>query len=102
VFEVADGKVRRQVWEPKDFGVPTAQLRDLIGGDATYNASILRDVLEGQRGARRDIVVVNAAAGLVAAGLVTQLHEGVVLAEKSIDSGAALAKLDALRKYRPA
>ena len=78
----------------------------MIGGDATYNASILRDVLEGQRGeksgARRDIVVVNAAAGLVAAGLVTQLHEGVVLAENSIDSGAALAKLDALRKYRPA
>ena len=82
------------------FGVPKAELRELVGGDATYNASILRDVLEGQRGARRDIVVVNAAAGLLAAGLAKDLFEGVAMAEKSIDSHAALAKLEALRKQR--
>lgn len=101
VFEVAGGDVKKNVWTPEDFGVPRAQMRDLTGGDAVYNASILRDVLEGQRGARRDIVVVNAAAGLVAAGLAKDLREGVALAEKSIDSGAALSKLEALREHRP-
>lgn len=101
VFEVANGKVTKHLWTPDDFGVAKAELRDLIGGDATYNASILRDVLEGQRGAPRDIVVVNAAAGLVAAGLAQDLREGVMQAERSIDSGAALAKLEMLRKYRP-
>lgn len=104
VFEVAGGTIQPHVWTPKDFGVPQAELSDLIGGDATYNASILRDVLEGQKGAkagaRRDIVVVNAAAGLVAAGLAKDLLEGVAAAEKSIDSGAAFEKLEMLRKYR--
>ncbi len=52
VFEVVGRSVKKHVWEPQDFGVARAELRDLIGGDATYNASILRDVLEGQRGAR--------------------------------------------------
>lgn len=102
VFEVANGVIQRHVWTPGDFGVPQVELRDLIGGDAAYNASILRDVLEGQRGAPRDIVVVNAAAGLVAAGLARDLREGMAMAEKSIDSGAAMSKLEMLRKYRPA
>lgn len=98
VFEVAGGKIRRHVWEPADFGVPVAEKSALLGGDATYNASIVRDILAGEIGPRRDIVVANAAAGLLAAGLAEDLSEGVRLAEKSLDSGAARGKLEALTR----
>ncbi len=98
VFEVLGTAVTRHVWEPADFGVPVAEKSALLGGDATYNASIVRDVLSGERGARRDVVVANAAAGLVAAGLASDLRQGVALAEKSIDSGAARAKLEAIAR----
>ena len=97
VFEVTS-KIVRHVWEPSDFSVPVASKSALQGGDATYNASILRDILAGETGARRDIVLANAAAGLLAAGLAKDLSEGVILASKSIDSGAARAKLEAIAK----
>jgi anthranilate phosphoribosyltransferase len=97
VYEISDGKIEKRVWEPEDFGVRKAELRDLMGGDAVYNASILKDVLEGQWGPRRDIVVVNAAAGLLAGGRAKDLREGVALAENSIDSGKALTKFNLLR-----
>jgi anthranilate phosphoribosyltransferase len=98
IFEVAAGKIIRHVWGPKDFGVPVAERPALQGGDATYNASIVRDVLHGELGPRRDIVVANAAAGLLAAGLAKDLFEGVTMAMQSIDSGAARAKLEALTR----
>jgi anthranilate phosphoribosyltransferase len=98
VFEVTGAKVARLVWEPSDFEAPVAQRSELLGGDATYNASIVRDVLSGQTGPRRDIVVANAAAGLLAAGLAKDLNEGVSMARKSIDSGAARDKLEALAR----
>ncbi|MFM2125860.1 MAG: anthranilate phosphoribosyltransferase, partial [Acidobacteriota bacterium] len=95
---VAQGKVRRQVWEPATFGVARASMEDLKGGDAVLNASITRAILEGERGPKRDVVIANAAAGLVAAGLAENLGSGVVTAAESIDSGSAWAKLQQLKE----
>jgi anthranilate phosphoribosyltransferase len=66
------------------------------GGDAQANARLTLDVLEGKPGAKRNMVLINAAAALVAAGAATDLREGVELAAKSIDHGAALTRLEQL------
>jgi anthranilate phosphoribosyltransferase len=80
-------------------GLPVAKLEDFIGGDVDTNASLLYDVLTGIPGARRDIVLLNAAAALVAAGLAGDLKEGVALGAEAIDSGQAAATLAKLRKF---
>ena len=98
VFEVAGGKVTQYVWEPATFGVARAAIEDLKGGDAEMNASITRAILEGEKGPKRDVVIANAAAGLVAAGIAGSLGEGVVAAAESIDSGSAWAKLQQLKE----
>ncbi len=98
VFEVVGDSVTRRVWEPEDFGVARAEMSALLGGDAMHNAGIVRAILDGEVGPRRDIVVANAAAGLMAAGLATDLRSGVAMASKSIDSGAARGKLEALHE----
>ncbi len=102
VFEVRDGRVDKHVWTPADFGVPRATLADLDGGDPERNCAIARKVLAGEKCPQRDIVLVNAAAGLVAAGLAPGLREGVAMAADAIDSGAARAKLDALVRFSQA
>jgi anthranilate phosphoribosyltransferase len=71
-------------------------MADLKGGDAAFNAKVIRSVLEGETGARRDIGVLNAAAALMVAGRVSDLATGLNLARESIDSGSAVAVLDAL------
>lgn len=96
VSEVREGAVHSYKITPEDFGVPRAPLEALLGGDAAENARIIRGLLDGEAGPRRDIVLVNAAAALVAAGLAGDFREGARLAAQSIDSGAAIAKLDAL------
>lgn len=96
VSRLADGRVESYDLDPTSFGLATAQLSDLEGGDATENAQILRDVLSGQTGPKRDIVLLNAAAILVAAERVEDLQEGLLLAAEIIDSGAAIERLDAL------
>jgi anthranilate phosphoribosyltransferase len=101
VHQVTVGGVLKHVWQPEDFGVRRADLSALKGGDARRNAVILREILEGQTGAKRDIVLVNAAAGLIAAGLCADLGSGMEMAAKSIDSGAALKKLELLRQNLP-
>jgi anthranilate phosphoribosyltransferase len=101
VYEVRTGRIEKHLWMPADFGVKRAFGEDLLGGDAVRNAEIATEVLGGVAGPARDIVVVNAAAGLVAWGLWGDLRDGVQLAEESIDSGAAKGKLDALRKNFP-
>ncbi|MEO5924684.1 MAG: anthranilate phosphoribosyltransferase [Bryobacteraceae bacterium] len=98
VFEVTANKITKHVWEPSDFGLPMAEKSALQGGDATFNASIVRAILAGEVGPRRGIVVANAAAGLLAAGLAKDLLDGVSLAAKSIDSGAARFKLEAIAR----
>jgi anthranilate phosphoribosyltransferase len=102
VYEVRTGSVQKHLWMPSDFGVKRAFGEDLLGGDAPKNAAILQGILNGEHGAKRDIVIMNAAAGLVAAGLAEDLRRGVKLAEKSIDSGAGTEKLQELKKKYPA
>ncbi|HUG80257.1 MAG TPA: anthranilate phosphoribosyltransferase [Bryobacterales bacterium] len=94
--EVRDGQVRQREVSPRDFGLPVALRGDLAGGDAEVNAAILNEILGGQLGPKRDIVLANASAALVAAGKAGEFVEGVRLAADSIDSGRALAKLEAL------
>jgi anthranilate phosphoribosyltransferase len=98
-FEIRHGAVERRILNPEDFGVPRASAADLQGGDKTANCEITRKVLEGERGPRRDIVLVNAAAALVAAGKAGDFVEGAALAAESIDSGAAAAKVAALAAW---
>ena len=99
VAEVADGKVVEREIRPADLDLPQAEGRDLVGGDGQENASILRRVLEGQSGPKRDIVLANAAAALVAAGQAGDLRAGAKLAAKSIDSGEATRKLEELVSF---
>jgi anthranilate phosphoribosyltransferase len=84
---------------PEDFGIARASAADLQGGDKEANCTIVRKILDGERGPRRDIVLVNAAAALVAAGKAENFLEGVKLAAEAIDSGAAAAKLAALAEF---
>jgi len=84
---------------PEMAGVPRAKLEDFTGGDVATNAKLLYDVLTGIKGARRDIVVLNAAAALVAAGLAGDLKEGVAMGYEAIDSGQAAATLAKLRQF---
>jgi anthranilate phosphoribosyltransferase len=81
---------------PEDFGLARVSIGDLLGGDREQNAEIIRDILRGEPGPKRDIVLMNAAAALVAGGRARDLKEGVELAARSVDSGAARGKLDGL------
>jgi anthranilate phosphoribosyltransferase len=99
VGEVRQGQVHTYEVTPEEFGLHRAPLEDISGGDATLNAKLIREVLEGKRSARRDVVVLNAAAALVAAGRADHLRDSVPLAALAIDSGAAAAKLEALIKF---
>lgn len=83
---------------PQYFGFKKAKIREIKGGTPEANARILRSILEGERGPRRDIAVMNAAAAIVAGNRAADLKEGARIAEEAIDSGRALEKLDALVK----
>ncbi|GAC1661971.1 MAG: anthranilate phosphoribosyltransferase [Candidatus Acidiferrum sp.] len=96
VAEVKNGAVRRFTITPEAFGVERAPVEALKGGTATENAEIIRSILRGERGARRDVVVVNAAAALVAAGLSQSFVEGAQRSATAIDSGAARRILERL------
>src|SRR5262245_35535646 len=93
VSEVREGNVRTVTVHPEDFGLPRACIEDLRGGDREQNAQIIRAILDGEPGARRDIVLMNASAALVAGGRARDFKEGVEVAARSIDDGAARAKL---------
>jgi anthranilate phosphoribosyltransferase len=94
--EVREGLVRTYTVTPEDFGLPRASIKELQGGDREQNAQIIRLLLNGESGPRRDIVLMNAAAALVAGGRAREMREGVGLAARSIDSGAARDTLQAL------
>jgi anthranilate phosphoribosyltransferase len=96
VAEVREGLVRSYTVRPEDFGLPRATIGELMGGDREENARIIGAILAGEAGPKRDIVLMNAAAALVAGGKARDLKEGVGLAAQAIDSGAALRKLEAL------
>jgi anthranilate phosphoribosyltransferase len=99
VAEVKNGGVRRFTVTPEDFGVPRAPIGAIRGGTALENAATIRDILAGRRGAPRDIVLVNAAAALVAAGVAARFGEGARLAGEAIATGAAKEKLAHLVEF---
>jgi anthranilate phosphoribosyltransferase len=99
VAEARDGSVRSYEVDPEEFGMPRATLADISGGDATDNAAIVREVLGGEKSPRRDVVLLNSAAALVAAGRADHIADAIPLAARSIDSGAAMAKLEALARF---
>ncbi len=99
VSEYKAGKVRDFFIHPSDFGLLIGKASDLKGGDAKENAAITVEILKGRKGPRRDIVLLNAAAGLAASGKAKDFEEGIKLAAESIDSGAALKKLEQLQSF---
>ena len=99
VFEITGSEVRSFQWTPADFGVPQADIEDLRGGDRARNAEIAMAILEGQPGPQRDIVLVNSAAALLAAGLADSPLAAMERAAESIDSGAAWTKLQQLAEF---
>ncbi len=96
VAALEHGEIREFTLHPEDAGLPYHPFEKIMGGDPAENAAALRALLEGASGAYRDAVLLNAAAALVVADKAADLKEGVDLARKSIDSGAAKAKLETL------
>ena len=98
ISEWRDGAVRTFYLHPADAGLPLATLEDLRGGSAADNAATIERLLEGERGARRDVVVLNVAAALLVSGAVASLAEGVARAAQAIDDGSARGVLAKLRE----
>ncbi|HEY3373524.1 MAG TPA: anthranilate phosphoribosyltransferase [Candidatus Aquicultor sp.] len=99
ISEVKVGKVSTYTITPEEFGLRRAASSDLRGGNALDNAAITLDILKGVHGPKRDIVIMNAAAALLAADKVSCFADGILLAAESIDSGHAFEKLEALKEY---
>jgi anthranilate phosphoribosyltransferase len=104
VVEVRSGELRKYEVKPADFGKSEASLESIRGGSAEENASIIQKILDNDQGsaeerARRDIVILNAAAALVVAGVAQNFDEGAEKAEEAIASGAAASKLEELRQF---
>lgn len=96
VTEFQEGVMKSYFIGPEDFGMKRRKLEEIRGGTKKENAAIILDILKGHQGAKRDIVVLNAAATFVVAGKSKSFEEGVALANQSIDSGAAFRKLEEL------
>ena len=96
VAALADGKIETFDLAAEDVGLPRARPEDLAGGDPGHNARLMRDLLDGAGGPLRDIVLLNAGAALLIAGRVDALADGIELAARSLDSGAARRVLEAL------
>ncbi len=99
ISELKEGKVATYMITPADCGVARAAIGDLKGGSAEENAAITLDVLKGTKGPKRDVVLMNVAAALIAADKAESFIEGMAIAAESVDSGKALAKLEALRDF---
>ncbi len=99
VCELKGGKVKSFKIKPEDFGISRAKAADLTGGDAAFNARIFHEVLEGAKGPRRDVVLLNAGCAIYTGDGAKDIKEGIKLAGQSIDNGAALKKLILLKEY---
>lgn len=98
VSELKDGKVRTYSVSPADIGIATAGKDDLTGGNAEDNARITTEILKGAKGPKRDIVIINAAAALVAGDRAKDMKEAAGLASEAIDSGSALKKMEEVKE----
>lgn len=96
VSELKNGEITTYDLQPEDLGLQTYPLEAMIGGDPQTNAEIVRRVLQGERGAHRDVVLANAGACVYVSGLADNVREGVAIAAEAIDSGKAYAKLEQL------
>ena len=99
ISELKDGLIRTYDISPEQFFGKQAEIFDLLGGDPAANADIIKRILDGETGPRRDVVLLNTAAALTAAGKAEDFKEGIDMAGASIDNGAAAEKLDALIKH---
>jgi anthranilate phosphoribosyltransferase len=100
VAEVRDGVVRQYVITPEEFGLERAPLSALAGGGAAENAEILTAIFAGEKGPKRDVVLLNAAAVLVTASIAKNVREGVEVASAAIDSGKVTSLVLELNDYR--
>lgn len=96
VVELKHGTTTEWTIDPADLGLDAAPLEAIAGGDAAENAEAIRSLVAGERGPKRDVVILNAAAGLIAAGRAEDMTSGLVLAADAIDSGGAARSLDLL------
>lgn len=96
VVELDDGVTKEWVIDPSELGLEQAPLDAIAGGDAPENAQAIRDVLAGEAGAKRDVVLLNAAAGLMAGGRANDMKAALAMAADSVDSGSAARALEAL------
>ena len=99
VSELSDDQIRTYDISPEQFFGEAADPQDLLGGKPDQNADITRRILKGERGSRRNVILLNSAMALVAAGKANDIPKGIRLAEETIDSGAAIDKLKALAAY---
>ncbi|MCU0666639.1 MAG: anthranilate phosphoribosyltransferase [Candidatus Omnitrophica bacterium] len=99
IAELIDGQIKTYQVCAQDFGMPAAKREDILGRDALDNAVIILEILQGKHSPKRDIVVLNAACGLYAANKVSSIKDGVELAKSSIDSGQAMDKFNALKRF---
>ncbi len=99
ITELKEGKIKTYYIRPEDFGIQRASLEEIMGGDREKNTRILKDILGGEKGAKRDVVLINAAACLIAAARAKSFKEGIEIATESIDSGKAKEKLGALISF---
>ena len=102
VCEVVDGGVRERAIDPLDLGVPRCDPAELRGGSPGDNAKAILAVFRGENGGKRSAILLNAAGAIAAAGHAADLREGLEIAREAVDSGAALARLDALVAFSQA
>ncbi len=99
ISEGCDGRVSGYFVDPTNFKLATGRIKDLIGGDAGDNARITEDILNGSKGVKRDIVLLNSAPAIMACNKTKSWEDAMAIAVESIDSGAALEKLKSLRAF---
>lgn len=99
ISEIKDGQVKSYDIEPTDFGINYGDISEILGGTCEENAVITKEILSGAKGAKRDIVLLNAGAAIYVAGIANSMSEGIKKAEESIDSGKALSVLQKLIDY---
>ena len=94
VNEIKNGEIIEYEIDPKDYSIEYAKSEDITGGSGAENAEIARKIFAGEKGAKRDIVIMNAAAGIYIGGKASSYKEGIEIAKKTIDSGKVMEKLD--------
>jgi anthranilate phosphoribosyltransferase len=99
ISELKDNKVRTYIVKPEGFGFSRRNLKEIFGGDVEQSVKSAIEILEGGKGAKRDMVILNSAAAIASSGKVENVEDGIELAEKSIDSKFAMQKLEQLKNF---